>query len=220
MFTIDFNTKYSSQFCSDGIVESIINHLYPSGHQGNAFELGASPTENNTNFLRDKYNWRVTQIDGAYDRPDIRLFKHFITKDNVIDIMKKYDVPQNLHLFSIDIDGNDFYILRKVLQNWQPDIIIAEYNANWHQQDKVMPYAENHVWSGNDYYGAGLLPLKLLMQRYGYYFVTCDVEGLNGYWCRFKIEASNAIHYSHSFVANWPASNKPTVTFEEAIASD
>lgn len=215
---IDFNTKYSSQFLSDGITESLIKELYGYDcFRRNAFEIGVSPNENNTNFLKDRYLWAVTQVDGAYNMPDHRLFQHFITKENVVSIMKQYDTPTNLNLFSIDIDGNDAWVLHEVLKHFSPDIIICEYNVSLGLDDKVMPYDSRHVWCGNNYYGASITAMKKLMDYHGYHFVTCDKEGVNCFFTKQKLNIENGLDFTNGSVGRWPESGKPMVTIDSVL---
>jgi hypothetical protein len=215
---LDFHTKYSSQFLSDGITESLIKELW--GHdcyKKNAFEIGVSPTENNTKFLKDKYSWAVTQVDGAYSVPHEKIYQHFITKENVVGIMKSYDTPRNLNLFSIDIDGNDVWVLHEVLKHYTADIVIAEYNVSFGTEDKVMPYDSQAVWSGDNYYGASITSWKKLMDYHGYYFVTCDKEGVNCFFTNHKLNIENGLDFTNGNVGRWPECGKPMTTIDSVL---
>lgn len=215
---LDFHTKYSSQFLSDGITESLIKEIWGKEcYNKNAFEIGVSPHENNTKFLKDKYSWAVTQVDGAYSVPSEKIYQHFITKENVVGIMKSYDTPTNLNLFSIDIDGNDAWVLHEVLKHYTADIVICEYNVSFGREDKVMPYDSRAVWSGNNYYGASITALKKLMDYHGYYFVTCDKEGVNCFFTKHKLNIENGLDFTNGSVGRWPDSGKPMTTIDSVL---
>jgi hypothetical protein len=52
--------------------------------------------ECNTRILREKYNWNGLQMDGRYENRDINLRKEYITKENVVDLFIKYNVPKHI----------------------------------------------------------------------------------------------------------------------------
>ena len=54
-------------------------------------------------------------MDGGNENLKINLRKEWINKENIIDLFKKYNVPKNINLLSVDIDFNDFYCLKEIL---------------------------------------------------------------------------------------------------------
>jgi hypothetical protein len=70
----------------------------------------------------------------------------FITRDNIEGIFNKNDVPENLDLLSVDIDGNDYWIW-KAISNYKPRVVVVEYNSTINPtREWIMPYNENRVW--------------------------------------------------------------------------
>ena len=53
-----------------------------------------------------------------------------MSDENIKKILEENDFIQNLNLFSLDIDGNDYYILNE-LPPGLSDIFVAEYNQNF-----------------------------------------------------------------------------------------
>ena len=43
------------------------------------------------------------------------LYKEFITKDNINDLFKKYNVPNKFDVLSIDIDYNDLWVWKNMV---------------------------------------------------------------------------------------------------------
>tara|TARA_A100001011_G_C14205789_1_gene797719 strand:- start:25 stop:852 length:828 start_codon:yes stop_codon:yes gene_type:complete len=60
--------------------------------------------------------------DSIYD---VKL--EFITKENINDLFKKYNVPEKIDLLVIDIDGNDYYVWKE-LNHSVADIVVIEFN--------------------------------------------------------------------------------------------
>ena len=108
-----FEKKIFSQNGEDGITMKLIELIY-NGNNDNKFyvEFGVGDgIECNTRILREYYNWKGLQIDGSNENDKFNLRKEFITKENVVELFRKYNVPQNINLLSVDIDFNDFYCL-------------------------------------------------------------------------------------------------------------
>jgi len=82
-------------------------------------------------------------------------------------LLKNSNCPKDFDLLSIDIDGNDFWIW-KSLVDFRPKVVIIEYNSN-HNGAFVMPYASDYVHLNNiDYYGATPTALNKLAEHLGY----------------------------------------------------
>ena len=101
---------------------------------GFAVEFGAANGvwySNIRNFI--ELGWNSLQMDGNPEREgksdittDVK--KEFITSENINLLFKKYNVPDEFELLSIDIDGNDYWIWKNL--NYFPDVVIIEYNSN------------------------------------------------------------------------------------------
>ena len=177
----DFEQKIYSQNGEDGITMKLIELLYDNDKYYDKYyvEFGVeNGMECNTRILKEKYNWKGLQMDGNNENNDIR--KEFITKENVVELFRKYNVPFRINLLSVDIDFNDFYCLKEILDNYKCDIIICEYNSS-HQanEDKIVIYNKNGMWDGSNYFGASLLALQKLGERYNYSLIYCNDNGAN-----------------------------------------
>jgi hypothetical protein len=142
--------KIFSQNGEDGITMKLMELIY-NGNNDNKFyvEFGVgNGIKCNTRILREHYNWKGLQMDGGYDNDKFNLQKEFIIKENVVELFRKYNVPQNINILSVDIDFNDFYCLKEILANYQCDIIICEYNStHLANEDKIIMYDKNRSWA-------------------------------------------------------------------------
>jgi hypothetical protein len=177
-----FEKKIFSQNGEDGITEKLIELIY-DGNNNNKFfvEFGVEDgIECNTRILREKYKWDGLQMDGGNENLKINLRKEWINKENIIDLFKKYNVPKNINLLSVDIDFNDFYCLKEILSVYKCDIIICEYNAtHLPHEDKVIIYDKSGRWDGTNYFGVSLLTLNKLATKYDYSLIYCNNNGVN-----------------------------------------
>lgn len=111
--------------------------------------------------------WDALQMEGISDSKN-NVKSEFITKDNINDLFIKYEVPENLDLLSIDVDGNDYWIWKEL--KYKPKVVIIEYNPNFSYDVSVsLEYNESHIWDGTYAYSASLRAMKELGESKGYY---------------------------------------------------
>lgn len=70
-------------------------------------------------------------------------------------------------IISIDIDGNDYWILDKILPHYRPQIVCAEFNPAF-LDSRTIAYNPDHVWDGTHYYGFSFEAGKKLAEKHGY----------------------------------------------------
>lgn len=176
-----FEQKIFSQNGEDGITMKLLELIYDDPKNKYYVEFGVyDGKECNTRILRENYNWMGLQMDGGHEDSLINLRKEFITKENIVELLVKYNVPKTINLLSVDIDFNDFYCLHEILKNYKCDIIICEYNAtHLPSEDKVIKYDAKGRWDTTNYFGASLLSFYKLGRKYGYSLVYCNKNGVN-----------------------------------------
>jgi len=188
-----FENRIFSQNGEDGITMKLVELIY-NGNNDNKFyvEFGvANGIECNTRILREHYNWNGLQMDGGNENANVR--KEFIMKENIVELFRKYNVPQKINLLSVDIDFNDFYCLKEILANYQCDIIICEYNASHlAHEDKIVIYDKYQRWDGSNYFGASLCSLDKLATKYNYSLIYCDANGVNCFFINNDLIIQNA----------------------------
>jgi hypothetical protein len=98
---------------------------------------------------------------------------------NINGLFDKYNVPDDVDIVVIDVDGQDYWIWEAL--EWKPQIVEIEYNSLLNITDsKVMHKDTNHYkWrqSKSGYYGASILALKKLGKEKGYTLI--DICGRN-----------------------------------------
>jgi hypothetical protein len=193
------DTEFSvfSQFGDDGIIQFLIKVIKPE----NDFfvEFGVENyLESNTRFLLQNNNWSGFVMDGSktnvdfikkqdfYWRHNLKVIAAFVTVEN-IDLLLK-DIPKNIGLMHIDIDGNDYWIW-KAIKETTADIVIIEYNSVFGSERAItVPYyadfkrTEYHY--SNLYAGASLTALCDLGDEKGYYFIGSNRAGNNAYFIK------------------------------------
>lgn len=188
-----------SQWGEDGIIQWLINNI----DVGNKVfvEFGVEDyRESNTRFLLMNNNWSGLVIDGdkenvkrikqwrPYWKYDLEAVDCFITKDNINSIISEAGIKGDIGLLSVDIDGNDYWILNEI-DCIQPRILICEYNNIFGPDKKVtVPYdktffrTEKHY--SNLYWGCSLKALRSWAEEKGFYYVGTNSAGNNAFFVR------------------------------------
>jgi len=133
----------------------------------------------------------VNEIKSSYYywKYDLKAVDQFITRENINTIVKKYIPCKSIGLLSVDIDGNDYWILNEI--ELEADILVCEFNP-WFGFKKAItiPYIENFVRSNYtnsySYYGASFKAIKNLAEEKGYLYVGMSIGGQNAFFINKK----------------------------------
>lgn len=216
--------KIYSQNGEDGVIESLVKILYQDPCGKKYVEFGVEDgKECNTRYLREEYGWTGLLMDGGYENQDINLKREFITMENIVSLFEKHGVDKHINLLSIDIDFNDFYVLKEILKQYTADIIVCEINT--FSGDKVISYKKDGMWDLSTYYGATLESMTKLCNSFGYSLVYCENRGVNAFFVRKELVPSYFEHVDDiSFLKKEPQYshkrdrlNRKFITYEEAI---
>lgn len=193
---LKFGYRVYSQSDEDGILHEIFRRI---GDGGRTFvELGSGyGTENNTRFLLVQ-GWRGLWLEGSARRAAsaaktleqpirearLRIEQQIITASNIDAAIAKHAPGKEVDLLSVDLDGNDYYVLEAV-HSISPRVVVAEYNAKFPSGIAwTIEYNEAHQWKGDDYFGASLKALEIVMTKKGYSLVACNLLGTNAFFIR------------------------------------
>ncbi len=209
-----FGFKVYSQAEEDGILHEIFRRI---GVKHKTFiEIGVSHgRECNTVYLLSQ-GWRGVWIEGSPTYVK-EIEKHFygkitsgkltpacnyVDRENADKLLAKLTPYKEVDLLSIDVDGNDYHILKSIA-SVSPRVIVLEYNAVFAPPiEWVMPYHPAHIWDGSDHFGASLKSYELMLSKKGYALVGCTMNGNNAFFVKsefvkdhFCADTSAECHY-------------------------
>jgi len=201
--------KVYSQNDEDGIIQEIFNRI---GAEGRMFvEFGAANgLENNTMKLLLE-GWQGLWMEGsaksvagietkfqdviAAGRLHVRCA--VIDRDNINSLIEGY-VSGEIDLLSIDIDGNDIYVLEAITVV-KPRVIVVEYNGKFRPPISIaQQYDPTFRWRGTDYVGSSLAAITKVAARKGYSLVGCGIVGVNAFFVRNDLVGD---HFQAPFTA-------------------
>lgn len=184
-----------SQNGEDGITDYLVSKLKNSNKY--FIEIGSNNgIENNTSYLAHVKKFSGLQIEGDINQYEAALktkpwlvdcFNCFV-KESSIDSILQRCVHKNPDVFSIDIDGMDYYITKLLFdKGMRPKIVIVEYNSAFGPEAALtLPYNENFNMFKNSfpylYYGVSLNGWTKFFNNIGYQFVTVESNGVNAFF--------------------------------------
>jgi len=170
----DLESRASSQF-SQGGEDGVLFRLFERIGVAHRYfvEFGAWDGQHlsNTANLRLNHGWSGLLMEGS-DRADGALVqREHVDAENVEALFRRYGVPENFDLLSIDIDGNDYWVW-KAVESFSPRVVIVEYNIFFMSETaKTIAYDPDHLWDREHYglyHGASLAAFEKLGRQKGY----------------------------------------------------
>jgi hypothetical protein len=196
----DCEVRVYSQWGEDGILSYLTNALKIAKPKIIEFGVG-NFAECNSRFLAEAYNASVYGIDGRKDlisnaknmdvywRGSIHLFQDWITPTSApAHLEKALTLMKGLDILSLDIDGNDFWVMNSLnLSNIK--IIVCEYNPIFGGLESVCVPRDDYFdrtkahysWL---YYGVSLRSWINLMEKSDHRFIGTNRAGNNAFFIK------------------------------------
>ncbi len=175
----------------------------------NFIEFGFSGWEFNCAELVD--DWNGLLVDGdEYNikigmtifGKNIKVERKWLTLDN-LDIFRRWLGTRGLGILSIDVDGNDYWFLEKLIK-LNPSIIIAEYNSSFGLRPITVEYDDNFdrrkKHSSWTYFGASITALNLLAESNNYGLIEVSNSGVNVFFVRKDLLTADDIVLQPEYV--------------------
>jgi hypothetical protein len=173
----EFENNIQSQFGEDGVIEAIFNKIGTTNKICVEFGAWDGIHYSNTWNLWHNHQWEALLIEGDPEKYKV-LVNNTASFDKVSPLLAfvadsgphsldvifhKQGFPAAIDLLSIDIDGNDYYIL-KSLEQFHPRLIIIEYNP-------TIPPGITLIQQSGEYFGASASAILELAHEKDYHLV-------------------------------------------------
>jgi hypothetical protein len=209
-FEVEFRNH--SQGGEDGILLLIFSVIEMGSRRAVEICAGAG-IESNTANLVLHHGWDALLVDGnaslvergrafyASQNETFRIgptfVQEWVTVENVNDLLTRHGFDSELDLLSIDIDGNDYWVLKAI--QVRPRVIVCEYNKSipagealtipYDPQFIVAPGPPGKPWwrDGDQFYGASLDAIVALLKSRGYRLVGANRQNTNAFFLRDNV---------------------------------
>lgn len=188
-----------SQNGEDGIVDVLTSKIKRPNRY--FIEIGsADGIENNTSYLALVKRFNGLMIEGSKKLADecsfninylcnVKCICMFVNQEN-LNIIKRMSPYAEPDLLSLDIDGNDYWIAKVIMElGFRPKIFVVEYNSAFGPQESLtIEYKEDfkilveHL--GGLYYGVSLSGWKKFFNMFGYKFISVESNGVNAFFVK------------------------------------
>ena len=194
-----------------------------------SIEIGSNDgIENNTAWLAFARRYTAMMIDG-----DKRLAERcryllsplclvdvvcmFVNKNNMGEIKKKA-LYANPDVFSIDIDGIDYYVAKAFLEaGFKPKIIVVEDNSAFGPSKSITIEHRENIYEERErnehpgvYWGCSVSGWKTLFSKHGYKFLTVDSNGVDAFFIdprefdpKFVKKLKKGLSFRENFSTFW-----------------
>ncbi len=203
----DVEFSVFSQFGDDGVISWIVNQIPEIKKK--FIEIGTQDYwESNTRFLLKSENWSGILVDASekdinkikrqriYWQHDLKAYQLMATKENINQFLgdKINSKDKEIGLLSIDIDGNDYWILDEI-NSIDPTIIVCEFNSIFGDVHKMsVLYDKNFVRNekhySNLYFGASIKAFISLLEKKGFFFIGTNSSGINAFFVKNDLAAN------------------------------
>ena len=187
-----------SQNGEDGVLDVLRRQL--NNNNRYFVEIGAADgIENNSSWLTvmEKYDGLMIEgnswLSGRAKRTVIPFsigvegINMFVDVKNITTIRESM-LHHDPDVFSLDIDGNDYYIAESVFEaGIRPKIFVVEYNSVFGpERSMTIEYQKDFDYAKKDptqlYYGVSLAAWKKFFSARDYEFITVERNGVNAFF--------------------------------------
>ena len=184
--------------------------------------------ECNAANLALNFGWRGVMVEGDPDFaaaarenyracPNVRVQQAFVTRENAAALLDQTGADREADLFSIDIDGNDYWIW-DALEDFRPRVVVVEYNDFFGEKAVTIPYDpqfRHRAKTPRYYCGASLAAYVRLARRRGYALV--GGESCNAFFVRKEALHGTVRELSANDVYHPPAPGPRTERIRKAL---
>ena len=190
----DVDYKIFSQNGEDGILDYLIHQL--NLEKPKFIEIGVGDyTEANTRFIFERCSPKGTIVDCIENLEDkvkknlklwkgeLKIINKIVNSKNIIEIMQESNCSSDLDIFSLDIDGIDYWIIDKLPKNFSK-IVVLEYNSTFGNEIEVtIPNIENFDRTKYHYsnlcYGMSFQAAIKLMEKKNFHYIGTNLFNNN-----------------------------------------
>mmetsp|Transcript_52491 Transcript_52491/g.94110 ORF Transcript_52491/g.94110 Transcript_52491/m.94110 type:complete len:648 (+) Transcript_52491:51-1994(+) len=138
-------TSVFSAAFNDAVIERIMAMI---GVRNRFFvEIGTQAGDQcNSRNLRVRHGFRGLMMDMDFENDFINLRRHHVTPDNVVSLLRSYEVPAEFDFLSLDTDGNQWLLwMQAHYAGYRPRIVMLEFGIDLpYDEDVAVRYSAHH----------------------------------------------------------------------------
>jgi hypothetical protein len=169
-----------SNSSEDRILAQYLAELLRPGHNRTAIDIGAGDGMRWSNtYALFANGWKGVGIE--FDpRKFVKLaraYKHYsrvyaarnrATPENIVPLLQSYEIEKDFSVLSLDIDGNDYWVLRAILSAFRPQLIVTEINEKIPPPIRFVVKYDPDFQLRHHFFGYSIAMLGDLCEEFGY----------------------------------------------------
>ncbi|HXM33706.1 MAG TPA: hypothetical protein VN920_00830 [Pyrinomonadaceae bacterium] len=195
------------------ILARYIAEFLPTGHNRTAVDIGAGDGMRWSNTYALFLNgWKGVGIefDGrkfvklarAYKYfPDVYASRNRATPNNIVPLLQSYETPADFAVLSLDIDGNDYWVLRAILSVFRPQLIVTEINEKIPPPIRFVVKYDPDFQLRHHFFGYSMAVLADLCEEFGYVILTLEYN--NAFLAPKELAGERAVEAQTAYGAGY-----------------
>lgn len=100
--------------------------------------------------------------------PHARAAHALVSPDNIEELLRDFGIEHNFGVLCLDIDGNDYWVLDRILSKFRPGLIVTEINENIPPPLRFVVKLNPNFQLRHHFYGYSISMLEDLCRKYDY----------------------------------------------------
>ena len=189
-----------SNFDEERILQKYIAQLLPqaSGASRTAVDIGAGDGVRGSNtYALFSNGWRGVGFEGSNRKvcklaaaykyyPQVSAANCVVTPDNVVPLLRAYNIEREFGVLSLDIDSYDYWVLEALLAEFRPRLIVTEINEKIPPPVKFVVKYDPAFQMTHHFFGYSIQSLADLAARHNY--AILEVEYNNAFLAPLELE--------------------------------
>lgn len=136
--------------------------------------------------------WKFLKLARAYKYfPEVYATRNRAMPENIGSILRSYGIGKNFSLLSLDIDGNDYWVLRAILSEFRPQLIVTEINEKIPPPIRFVVKYNPDFQLRHHFFGYSIAVLSDLCEEFGY--VILELEYNNAFLAPKELAEGRAL---------------------------
>jgi len=202
-----------SHSSEDQILAKFIAELLPADHDRTAVDIGAGDGMRWSNSYALFMNgWKglgiefdsrkLVKLARAYKYfPEVYACRNRVTPDNIVPLLKSYGLQKNFSVLSLDIDGNDYWVLHSILSDFRPQLIVTEINEKIPPPIRFVVKYNPDFQLRHHFFGYSIAMLSDLCEQTGYEIL--EVEYNNAFLAPKELASGRAIDAATAYARGY-----------------
>src|SRR5437867_695528 len=112
---------------------------------------------------------KFAHLQRAYKNlPNVRACHQMAGPDNIVPLLKSLDIEKDFSVLSLDIDGNDYWVLKAILSEFRSALVVTEINEKIPPPLRFLVKYSPNAQLRHHFFGYSISVLQDLCEEFGY----------------------------------------------------